>query len=132
MNLWLDTNVLVRLASKTPEALFQRALALVERMEASRERLAVHPLHVAEATYVLRSSYGYSREQVRDDLGVVLRLRALEVWDEDRVLRALELMVSRNVDFDDAYLALWAAERGDGVASFDGDFARLPVHWQAP
>jgi len=90
------------------------------------------PLHVAEAAYVLRSLYGYSREEVRDDLGVVLRLRALDVWDGDRVLRALELMAARDVDFDDAYLALWAAERGDGVASFDGDFARLPVRWREP
>ncbi|GIX48418.1 MAG: ribonuclease VapC [Candidatus Tectimicrobiota bacterium] len=132
MKFWVDTNVLVRLVTKEPAASFRRALALVEEAEAGRLSLAVHPLHVAEATYVLRALYGYCREAIRDDLGVVLRLRALKVYDEGRVRRALEWMAARNVDFDDAYLALWASDRGEGVASFDRDFARLPVQWREP
>jgi predicted nucleic acid-binding protein len=69
---------------------------------------------------------------VREALGIVLRLRALEVFDEDRVMQALDLMAGRDVDFDDAYLALWARERQDGVASFDRAFARLPARWREP
>ncbi len=132
MRFWVDTNVLVRLVTKSPEDLFYQALALVEEAEAGRLALAVHPIHVAEATYVLRRLYGYTREEIREDLGIVLRLRALEIYDGDRVMRALDIMASRNVDFDDAYLALWASDRGDGVVSFDRDFARLPAQWQRP
>jgi len=127
---WLDTNVLLRLVTKAPEDLFRKALELVGEAEVGRFSLAVHPLHVAEATYVMKSLYRYSRAQIRQELGTVLRLLALEVSDEEEVLAALDLMAEQNVDFDDAYLALWASRRGEGVASFDQDFARLPVAWR--
>lgn len=118
--------------TKTPPALFERAVALVEEAEAGKLSLAVQPLHVAETTHVLKSLYGYSHEEVRRELGNVLRLRALQVSDEEAVMAAIDLMAERNVDFDDAYLALWAAGRGEGVVSFDRDFARLPAPWLEP
>jgi predicted nucleic acid-binding protein len=132
LRFWLDTSVLLRLVTKAPEDLFGRALALVEEAEAGRVSLAVHPLHIAEATYVLRSLYRYSREEVRDEMSVVLRLRALSVHDEGGVEGALALMAAENVDFDDAYLSVWAAGRDEGVASFDRDFSRLPAPWKEP
>jgi predicted nucleic acid-binding protein len=133
VRLWIDTNVLLRLVTKTPDDLFRRAVRLVAEAEKDeRLSLAVHPLHVAEATYVLRSLYRNTRQDVRDALGIVLRLRAMEVFDEDRVMQALDVMARQDVDFDDAYLALWARERQDGVASFDRDFARLPAQWREP
>ncbi len=119
MRSWLDTNVLLRLATKSPPDLFERALALVEQAESGAFSLAIRPLRVAEVTYVLRSLYASTREEIRRELGIVLRLATLAVHDEENVLAALDLMVERNVDFDDTYLALWAAACGDGVASFD-------------
>jgi len=129
---WLDTNVLLRLVTKTPPDLFERALALVEQAEFGALSLAVHPLHVAGATYVLRRLYTYTHEEIRRELGIVLRLEALAVHDEENVLAALDLMAERNVDFDDAYLALWAATCGDGVASFGDDQKKLPVTFLSP
>mgnify|MGYP000291884926 CR=1 FL=1 len=132
MRYWLDTNVLLRLVTKTPPDLFERALALVEQAEFGALSLAVHPLHVAGATYVLRRLYTYTHEEIRRELGIVLRLEALAVHDEENVLAALDLMAERNVDFDDAYLALWAATCGDGVASFGDDQKKLPVTFLSP
>lgn len=132
MRYWLDTNVLLRLVTKSPPELFERALALVEQAESGTLSLAVHPLHVAEATYVLRSLYAYTREEIRRELGIVLSLEAFAVHDEENVLAALDLMAERNVDFDDAYLTCWATVRGDGVASFDRDYGRLPVPHLVP
>ncbi len=130
--LWLDTNVLLRLATGEPVHLFERALQLVERAEAGELVLSVHPLQVAEASFVLGGYYRCSRPEVRDRLRAVLSLRALEVWDEANVQSALELMADRGVDFDDAYLAMWALAHGDGVASFDRDFKKLPASWLEP
>lgn len=118
--------------TKAPEDLFQRTLEPVEQAEAGRFTLAVNPLQVAEVTYVMKSLYCYSRVQIRQELGTVLRLLALEVLDEEEVLAALNLMAEQNVDFDDAYLALWASRRDEGVVSFGQDFARLGVLWREP
>ncbi len=111
MRYWLDTSVLLRLVTKSPPELFERALALVEQAESGGLSLAVHPLHVAAATNVLRRLYAYTREEIRRELGIVLGLAGLAVHDEDNVLAALDLMAERNVDFDDAYLTRWAAAR---------------------
>ena len=129
---YLDANVLLRLATRVPEDLFQRALARVRLAEARGERLLVHPIHVATAVYVLKGYYQYPLEKVRQVLGVVLGLRAVSVIDEPLVLEALEVMVEKNVDFDDAYLALRAASEGAAVLSFDRDFGRLTPAWEVP
>lgn len=89
--------------------------------------LSVHPLQVAEACFVLAGYYRCSRSEVRDRPRTVLSLKALDVWDEENVRLALDLMADRGVDFDDAYLAMWAVARGDSVASFDRDFKKLPA-----
>ncbi len=129
---WVDTNLLLRLATGEPPELFERALRLIERAEAGEFLLAVHPLQVAEACFVLAGYYRRSRPEVRERLGAVLSLRVLQVWDEENVWSALELMATQGVDFDDAYLARWAISRGDGVASFDRDFKKLPAVWLEP
>lgn len=40
------------------------------------------------------------------------------VLDEEGVLATLDPMDEQNVDFDDAYLALWASRRDEGVGLF--------------
>lgn len=54
------------------------------------------------------------------------------VLDEEKVLATLDPMDEQNVDFDDAYLSLWASRRGEGVVSFGQDFAQLGVLWREP
>ncbi|WP_397547913.1 PIN domain-containing protein [Rhodothermus marinus] len=130
MRFWLDTNVLVRLITRQPEEMFRRTVAFLRKAEANRYTLSVHPLHVAEAIYVLRGVYGFSLERLLTDLRHVLRLRLLEV--DEHVLEALALMERHRVDFDDAFLAVLASSRGESVLSFDRDFARLPVNWKEP
>lgn len=124
---WVDTNVLLWLATGTPPDLFERALGLIERAEAGEFALAVHPMQVAEACYVLAGFYRQERSEVRRRLEAVLSLRALNVWDEANVRAALERMADRGADFADAYLSLWAAGQGDGIATFDLDFRKLPA-----
>jgi predicted nucleic-acid-binding protein len=50
-----------------------------------------------------------------------------------RVVEALELAASRNVDFLDAVLAVEAAAAQENVCTFDAkDFKRLPGSWVSP
>lgn len=129
---YLDANVLLRLATRTPDDLFDRALRRIMRAEANGEQLLVHPLHVATTVYVLNGHYRYPLSEVRRVLELVLRLRVIEVLDEALVFGALALMAEHGVDFDDAYLAMRAKAGGAGIISYDRDFARLEVSWEEP
>ncbi len=128
----VDANVLLRLATRTPEDLYARARDFVKQAEEEGSRLLVHPLHVATAVYVLKGYYAYTPEAIERVLGIVLRLKAVEVLEEDLVFGALRLMAEKNVDFDDAFLALLARENGSTVASFERDFKKLGAAWLEP
>lgn len=132
MTYWLDANVLLRFITKTPADMADRARALLKRAEAGEVDLRVHPLVVAEATWVLLSAYGYSKEQITQELVSVLELAALQVEEAQATIGALYLMNERNVDFVDAFLAQTGRARAEGVASFDRDFKKLDVAWLEP
>ncbi len=128
----LDANVLLRLATRTPEDLYARARGFVKQAEEEGSRLLVHPLHVATAVYVLKGYYAYTPEAIERVLGIVLRLKAIEVLEEDLVFGALRLMAEKRVDFDDAFPALLAGRENATVLSFDRDFKKPGVPWQEP
>ena len=65
-------------------------------------------------------------------LGIVLRLKTIEVLEEKLVFGALRLMAEKKVDFDDAFLALLASRENATVLSFNRDFKKLGVPWQEP
>jgi len=129
---FLDANVLLRLATRVPGDLYERAKALVARAEENGQPLFVHPLHVATAVYVLSGYYEYAPAKVFEVLSIVLNLRPVRVVEEARVFGALKEMSRTGVDVDDAFLALLAREHGGAVASFDRDFKKLGVAWIEP
>lgn len=130
--LWLDANVLIRLITKEPPELFQRALRLVERAEQGEVTLRVVPMVVAEVIWVLRSFYEYPRTQIPQVLQPLVTAPGVVMEDADLVLRAVNVMAIANVDFLDAFLAETARLRGGSVVSFDRDFRRLEVDWVEP
>lgn len=94
--------------------------------------LRVHPVVVAETVWVLESFYEYSKENISDALIPLLEQPALRVEGARTVVRGLETMAERNVDFADALLAEMARSRSEGVASFDKDFRKLDIEWREP
>jgi len=128
----LDANVLLRLATRTPEDLYVRARDFVKQAEEEGFQLLVHPLSVATAVYVLRGYYEYPPKAIERVLGIVLRLKAVRVLEEDLAFDALRLMAEKRVDFDNAFLVLLARKENATVLSFDRDFKKLGVPWQEP
>ena len=129
---WLDANVLLRFLTGSPPELAERAAGLLERAQRGEISLRVHSVVVAETVWVLESFYGYSKEDISGVLIPLLQQPALRVEGARTVVRALEAMAQKNVDFADALLAETARSRGGSVASFDKDFRRLGVEWREP
>lgn len=131
--LWLDANVLLRFLTRDPPAQAARAARLMARAEAQVVRLYVSPLVLAEVVWVLKSFYGHSMAGIRDVLVPLVGAPGIEVDQVARVVEALELAASRNVDYLDAVLAVEAAAAQESVCTFDAkDFKRLPGSWVLP
>lgn len=119
----LDTNVFLRhLLQDHPEQ-SPASTALLERIESGVLAGWVTPMAVAEMVWVLSgSTYGLTRDDIRDGLSALLELPGLRVVDN----RALELYASLSIDFIDAYHGALAEAAGGVVYSFDRDFDRIP------
>lgn len=124
----VDTNVLVRLVTKHPPGMFEGARRYLQEAERRGEKLAVHPVHVTEALFVLEGKvYSLQPEQAASELRQLLTMEVLEVDDGPAVLEALRRYPLSGLDFPDVLIAEIARLRGATVLSFDRKIARLGV-----
>ena len=130
--MWADANVLLRFLTGSPPEMAQSATRLLKKAERGEVAVRVHQVVVAETVWVLQSFYGHTKEEIARSLVPLLTDHGLKVEGSRVVLRALETMAERNVDFADALLAETARARNESVSSFDADFKKLDVEWQEP
>ena len=130
--MWADANVLLRFLTGSPPEMAQSATRLLKKAERGDVFVRVHQVVVAETVWVLQSFYGHTKEEITRSLVPLLTDHGLKVEGSRVVVRALETMAERNVDFTDTLLAETGRARYEGVVSFDADFKKLDVEWQEP
>jgi len=108
----VDTNVIVRYLTDDDPAQSRIARRLVDGNE-----IRVHDTVLLETEWVLRSLYGYRREQVHAALVAFVGLAGVSVGDTGRAAAALAWF-GQGMDFADA-LHLAACADGDEFATFD-------------
>ncbi len=117
---FVDTNVFLRFFVKDVEAQFEKARALFEKAEAGKIKLETSELVIAEIVWVLESYYGFSRKEISDVLGTLLSSRNLKIAGSARISDAVQLYLSGNLDFIDAYnISFMRAKEITRVATFD-------------
>lgn len=131
--MFVDANVLIRLVTRHPEPMYRAARAWLEYADAQALRLRVHPVHVAEAVFVLEGRvYGLASGVVSAELLTLLSAQVLAVQDEIPVVRALERYPGTSLDFPDVLLAELARAADVDVLSFDANIGRLGVRVVTP
>ena len=122
-----DTNVLLRVLERAPNAHGRAARA---RVEAARggETITVLAATALEVGFVLESAeagYGWDRETVAAAIEAIVDEPAFEV-EHGRALRsAAGTYRQRAIDLHDCFLDALARQRDTKVLSFDRDLARL-------
>jgi predicted nucleic-acid-binding protein len=125
---FVDTNVFLRyLTADIPEqaAVVER---LVQRAQAGSVALTTSLMVVAEIIWTLESYYELPRSEIRDKVLAILNTAGLSVEHPALVAQAVTAYAELNVDFIDAFNALWMAEHGlERVVTLDTKhFSRLP------
>jgi predicted nucleic acid-binding protein len=127
---WVDTNILLRLITKSPSPMYDAARAYLEALERSPspQALVIHPAHICEAIFVLEGKiYTMTPAQAAHDLRKVLSLAVFEVVDEAAVVNALIAYPQSKLDYPDVLLCELARQRGASVLTFERKLARLGV-----
>jgi len=117
----VDTNVLVRLATRGDAKQVAAAAAYIER------GAWVSHLTLAEATWVLGSTYGLGPAELATVIDMLLNHRDLTVQDADVAAAALERFRKRPaVGFADCLMLEIARRAGHlPLGTFDRDLGRL-------
>ena len=111
----VDTNVVVRFLTGDDPAQASRAKAVIDAGD-----VFVGTTVLLETEWVLRSVYGFAREDVARALGALAGLPGVSVESPVLLGEALQRTVS-GMDFADA-LHLGAAERCEAMLTFDRRF----------
>lgn len=123
--LLLDTNILLRFITGEPADQAKEVAGLVAAAEAGKMRLAVLPMVLAEAVFVLTGFYEHPRSKVAEVLSHLISSPGFQNDEPERMLHALRLFGAGKLDFVDCYLAAASIREGRTLVSFDRDLAKL-------
>lgn len=109
---FVDTNVFLRYLTNDGPAKARRADKLFKKAVSGKLMLETSLLVIAEMVWTLESFYGLGRDDIADKVGKILNTPNLECPERLLILEALDLYVTRNIDFIDAYHACLLKGRG--------------------
>ena len=119
-NTFVDTNVFLRYLTNDDPAKARRAEALFKLAVSGKVQLKTSLLVVAEMVWTLESFYRLRTEEIADKIGKILNTPNLKCEDSFLILQALDLYVTKNVDFIDAFHAVWLKDAGSTrIVSYD-------------
>src|SRR3989344_4878935 len=104
---YLDTDIIIRLLTSDDVKKQQAAAKLFEQVEKGELLILAPDTVIADTVYVLSSPrlYHFPRVNIHDTLSVLLKLPNFKVDNKQAIIKALDLYVTHNIDFSDAFLA---------------------------
>jgi len=117
---FVDTNLFLRYLTNDVPAQADAVEQLLHRASAEEIILVTNSLVVAEIVWTLESFYQLTRDEIREKVLAILNTPGLNVADADQILQAITWYVDYNVDFADAFNAVWLLDQGlTTVYTFD-------------
>jgi predicted nucleic-acid-binding protein len=118
----LDTKVLVRYLTHDDPAQYAKAAAFIDGATNRGEQFVVNTAVLCELEWVLRSAYGYSREEIAVALEQIFATAQFEIDRLDEARQALSDFRSTRADFSDALIGRINRSLGaEHTATFDRD-----------
>lgn len=127
---FLDTNVIIRHVTRDHPDHSARALAYLQRLDTGEETATTCEGVLVEAVQVLESKrlYNYPRQDIREALWGIIRLRGLQLAGKAIYLRALDIYATTSLDFVDSLNVAHMEKRQiETIVSFDRGFDRIPT-----
>jgi predicted nucleic-acid-binding protein len=109
---FVDTNVFLRFLTNDDATKAQRAEALFKKAIAGKLKLETSVLVIAEIIWTLESFYRLAKADIAEKVGIILNTPNLRCPSADVVLEALDIYVTKNVDFIDAFHGVMLRDAG--------------------
>jgi predicted nucleic-acid-binding protein len=117
---FIDTNIFLRFLTNDIPEQAQAVEEVLKRANKGEIDLYTSVLTLAEIVWTLESYYELPREDIRDKVIAILNTPGLHIEEADRLAQAVTLYADLNIDFIDAYNAVWMRDQGlSKVITFD-------------
>jgi predicted nucleic-acid-binding protein len=121
----LDTNVLLRYLAQDDPKQSPRSTEIIERRLTEQEPGFVSLVTILEVVWVLKSLFNRSRQEIANDIEMLLAADTLEVQNEQEVYLAVVSLRNGVGTFEDALIGTLGAWRGcSATLTFDEDAAK--------
>jgi predicted nucleic acid-binding protein len=125
-NKFVDTNVFLRYLTKDDLSKYERCRAMLKRALEGEITLSTSGLVIAELIWTLLSYYKVPKADVIEKVSVILGTENLFIPDKNVLADALVLYARKNIDFIDAYNAVFMKYQGmREIYSYDEDFGTI-------
>ena len=122
----LDTNVLVRLATRDDEAQFRKAEKLIRARFPHSSPAWISLIVVVEYTWVLAKLYQYGRDEIVETLTALTETDCFQVEDRNLVRAAIHVYARGKADFADCLIAVRNKDQGAMTThTFDRKAAKI-------
>ena len=125
-NKFVDTNVFLRFLTKDDLSKYERCREMFKRALEGEITISTSGMVIAELIWTLLSYYKVPKAEVIEKVSVILGTENLFVPDKDILADALVLYAGKNIDFIDAYNAVFMKYQGlREIYSYDEDFEMI-------
>lgn len=120
---FVDTNIFIRYLTKDDPTKYDRCRELFKRALEGKLILASSGMVIAELIWTLLSYYKVSKADVIEKVSIIVATESLHIPDKDIIADALVLYGRKNIDYIDAYNAVFMKYHGyREIYSYDRDF----------
>jgi predicted nucleic acid-binding protein len=122
-NRFVDTNVFLRYLTKDDLSKYERCREMFRRALEGEITISTSGMVIAELIWTLLSYYKVPKAEVIEKVSVILGTENLFIPDKDVLADALVFYEGKNIDFIDAYNAVFMKYQGlREIYSYDEDF----------
>ncbi|MGR3177459.1 MAG: PIN domain-containing protein [Candidatus Anammoxibacter sp.] len=120
---FVDTNIFLRYLTKDDPAKYDRCKEIFKDAVEGKVYLATSGMVIAELIWTLSSYYKVPKEDVIEKVSIIISTESLHIPDEDIIADALVLYGRKNIDYIDAYNAVFMKYHSlNEIYSYDRDF----------
>jgi len=121
--LFVDTNIFLRYLTGDDTEKFERCKNLFKKALKRKIRLMTSHMVVAELIWTLQSFYKVPKSEVIDKIFLIVNTPEINIPDRDIISEALLLYSRKNIDYIDAYNAVFMKyHKVSDIYSYDSDF----------
>jgi len=120
---FIDTNIFLRYLTKDDPSKYDKCREIFKKGVEGKIELATSGIVIAELIWTLLSYYKVQKADVIDKISILVSTDNLYIPDKDIITDALVLYSRKNIDYIDAYNAVFMRRYGfEEIYSYDEDF----------